>query len=236
MVTVRMTRCASSVVKRTFLNIVPHFSHHSPLHTPTFLIPGPLGLGCTVLGWSYFVFRKFSSHCLAKSAGGGLSINRVVCRDGRDHSPASHHRLCGTEPAIKWLGETGYWSSGQRLSDSTPSQGYSTLDESSVPEYLVRPPLSITLPEPLHPLTRSRLPPRQCGGAQQRARPKTLKRRRRRADRPSQPGPSNHTGAQTAKKRKPGSRVTKGFGDDGKTLDDGTPGGPGTGFRKRAQR
>jgi len=78
MVTVRMARCASSVVKRTFLNIVPPFSHHSPLHTPTFLIPG--ALGCTILGWSYFVFQKFSSHCLAKSAGGALSINRTCGR------------------------------------------------------------------------------------------------------------------------------------------------------------
>ena len=78
--------------------------------------------------------------------------------------------------------------------------------------------------------------PRQCGGAQRRARPKTLKRRRRRADHASQAGPSNHTGAQTTKKRKPGSRVTKNFGSDGKTLNEGTPGGSGTGFRKQAQR
>ena len=76
----------------------------------------------------------------------------------------------------------------------------------------------------------------QCGGAQRRARPKALKRRRRRADRATQAGPSNRTGAQTAKKRKPGSRITKDFGGDGKALDDGTPGGPGTGFRKQARR
>ncbi|KAF9648831.1 WLM-domain-containing protein [Thelephora ganbajun] len=104
----------------------------------------------------------------------------------------------------------GYWSSGQRLSDSTPSQGYSTLDDRSVPEYL-------------------------CGGAQRQARPRTLKRRRQRADHASHASPSNHTGAQTAKRRKPGSRITKDFGGDGKTLNDGTPDGPGTGFRKRAQ-
>jgi hypothetical protein len=78
--------------------------------------------------------------------------------------------------------------------------------------------------------------PRQCGGAQRKTRPKTLKRRHRRADRIPQPGPSNHTGAQTAKKRKPGSRVTKDFGGDGKNLNDGIPGGTGTGFKKRAQR
>lgn len=77
---------------------------------------------------------------------------------------------------------------------------------------------------------------RQCGGAQRRTRPKTLKRRRRRADRSPQAGPSNHTGAQTAKKRRPGSRVTKDFGRNGKTLNDGTPGGTGTGFKKRSQR
>ena len=102
-------------------------------------------------------FKNFPRTASLNRLEGGLSINRVVCRDGRDHLSVSHCRLCGTEPAIKWLGETGYWSSGQRLSDSTPSQGYSTLDESSVPEYLVGPSLSITLPEPLHPLTRSRL-------------------------------------------------------------------------------
>ncbi|KAF9790468.1 WLM-domain-containing protein [Thelephora terrestris] len=104
----------------------------------------------------------------------------------------------------------GYWSSGQRLSAPTLSQGCSALDEGFAPEYL-------------------------CGGAQQRTRPKTLKRRRQRADRTPQAGPSNHTGAQTAKKRKPGLKVTKDFGGEGKTLNDGTSGGPGTGFRKRAQ-
>ena len=153
--------------------------------------------------------------------------------DGLDHANFLAYRDSGTP--IKWLWKTGYWSSGQRLSDSTPSQGYSTLNDSSVPEYLVCPsPLLVSNHSSLTfgPV----LPPRQCGGAQQRARPKTLKRRRRRADKTSQAGPSNHTGAQTTKKRKPGSRVTKDFGGDGQALNDGTPGGLGTGFRKQAQR
>lgn len=78
--------------------------------------------------------------------------------------------------------------------------------------------------------------PRQCGGAQRRTRPRTLKRRRQRRERTSQAGPSNRTGAQAVKKRKPGSRVTKDFGGDGETLTNGAPGSTGTGFGKRAQR
>ena len=189
----------------------------------------PDALGCTILAWSYLVFQNFS-HCPAKSA--GLYRLTVGVLTTRFVSPTV--RLWGTP--IKWLWKTGYWSSGQRLSDPTPSHGHPILDDSSVPEYLVCPSpslfsnhLSLTF-RPISPLDR------QCGGAQQRARPKTLKRRRRRADRTLQAGPSNHTGAQTAKKRKPGSRVAKDFGDDGKTLNDGTPGDPGTGFRKRTQR
>ena len=45
----------------------------------------------------------------------------------------------------------------------------------------------------------------QCGGAQTRSRPKTLNRRRQHR---RIAGPSNHTGAQTERKRKPGGRVT----------------------------
>lgn len=119
------------------------------------------------------------------------------------------------------------------MSDSTPSQVYSALDDSSVPEYLV---CSLLYRFGRPSLTFRPVFSRQCGGAQERARPKTLKRRRQRADRSSQAGPSNHTGSQTAKKRKPGSRVTKDFGGDGKTLNDGTPGASGAGFRKRTQR
>lgn len=104
----------------------------------------------------------------------------------------------------------GYWSSGTRLMDSARVGGQS-LAPGELPEYM-------------------------CGGAHNRARPTSLRRRRNR-----QPaGPSNHTGAQTAKKRKAGSRVTASgtFKGSGRALnedasdDDGKKGG--TGFRKKA--
>ena len=78
----------------------------------------------------------------------------------------------------------------------------------------------------------------QCGGAHARARPASLRRRRRRT---GHEGPSNHTGAQTGKKRKPGSRVTSqgAFVGEGKMLrtdDNSQQNDIGTGFRKRAGR
>ncbi|EJF64929.1 WLM-domain-containing protein [Dichomitus squalens LYAD-421 SS1] len=80
------------------------------------------------------------------------------------------------------------------------------------------------------------LPEFMCGGAQSRARPASRKRRR------SQPaGPSNRTGAQTAKKRKPGTRVrAKGaFSGTGRALNDDIEDEElkktGTGFRKQAR-
>ncbi|PCH42161.1 WLM-domain-containing protein [Wolfiporia cocos MD-104 SS10] len=72
----------------------------------------------------------------------------------------------------------GYWSSGARLADSARIGGHS-LDAGDLPEYI-------------------------CGGAQRRTRP--TPRRRRRTQQPA--GPSTHTGAQTAKRRKAGTRVT----------------------------
>ncbi|EAU85321.2 hypothetical protein CC1G_07591 [Coprinopsis cinerea okayama7 len=89
----------------------------------------------------------------------------------------------------------GYWSSGKRLADSAviPGEGIAA---GEFPEYM-------------------------CGGAQQRSRPTA---RRRRAGGPrgkrKEVVPSPHTGRQTAKKRKAGSRVTSkyAFTGEGNTL------------------
>lgn len=78
----------------------------------------------------------------------------------------------------------------------------------------------------------------QCGGAHSRARPTALRRRRG----TRQAGPSNHTGAQTVKRRKAGARVTaKGvFKGEGRALnediDDEDKKKAGTGFGKKAGR
>ncbi|KAG8916890.1 hypothetical protein FRC02_003489, partial [Tulasnella sp. 418] len=82
----------------------------------------------------------------------------------------------------------GYWSSGQRLQDSAEVQGQGingALNE-IMPEYV-------------------------CGGAHAQKRSGYMKSRNRRVSRKPRGDvvPSNHTGAQTAKKRKPGARVTK---------------------------
>ncbi|KAI0077919.1 WLM-domain-containing protein [Panus rudis PR-1116 ss-1] len=100
----------------------------------------------------------------------------------------------------------GYWSSGTRLADSARVGGQG-LDPGELPEYM-------------------------CGGAQSRARPSALRRRRN----TRKAGPSNHTGAQTEKKRKAGSRVTSktAFKGDGKALNEGQEGSGGTGFGKKA--
>lgn len=78
----------------------------------------------------------------------------------------------------------------------------------------------------------------KCGGAQTRQRPTATRRRRTR--RPA--GPSNHTGAQTAKRRKAGSRVTAQniFRGEGRALNedvfDEDWKKAGAGFRKQAGR
>ncbi|CDO68948.1 hypothetical protein BN946_scf185000.g91 [Trametes cinnabarina] len=105
----------------------------------------------------------------------------------------------------------GYWSSGIRLADSAPIGGHGH-EAVELPEFM-------------------------CGGAQSRARPTALGRRRRRRQ---QAGPSNHTGAQTAKRRKAGSRVTaqgtfKGSGRAlNEDLTDEDAKKAGAGFRKKA--
>lgn len=76
------------------------------------------------------------------------------------------------------------------------------------------------------------LPEYMCGGAQRRARPAARRRRRQPV-----PGPSTLTGAQTAKRRKAGSRVTTAgtFTGGGQALNaDEDEKGLGIGFRKKA--
>jgi len=81
-------------------------------------------------------------------------------------------------------------------------------------------------------LTEDDLPEYMCGGAQKRAHPSTRRRRQRPAA-----GSSTLTGAQTAKRRKAGSRVTAAgtFAGSGQALNvDESEKGTGTGFRKKA--
>ncbi|OAX43141.1 WLM-domain-containing protein [Rhizopogon vinicolor AM-OR11-026] len=104
----------------------------------------------------------------------------------------------------------GYWSSGTRLADSARMAGQG-IEMGDLPEYM-------------------------CGGAHSRARPASYQRRKRTA---KFSGPSVHTGAQTEKERKAGSRITNAnaFGSEGKALNEGTIGvkrEAGTGFRKQA--
>ena len=70
----------------------------------------------------------------------------------------------------------------------------------------------------------------QCGGAQTRARPSSLGRRKRRQ--------RGESGAQTSRKRKAGSRVTAkdAFKGEGSALNTDEPSVVGTGFRKQAGR
>ena len=118
------------------------------------------------------------------------------------------------------------WSSGTRLADSAVMVGSGPIED-DLPEYMV---MSPPVYDP-DALTISS----QCGGAQSRARPSARRRRR-------QPvaGPSTLTGAQTAKRRKAGSRITAAgtFNGSGQALnaDDEYKKIAGTGFRKKAGR
>ncbi|OCH95379.1 WLM-domain-containing protein [Obba rivulosa] len=104
----------------------------------------------------------------------------------------------------------GYWSSGTRLADSARVGTYGISAE-GLPEYM-------------------------CGGAHSRKRPTALRRKRG----TQQAGPSNHTGPQTAKRRKAGSRVTAkaAFKGEGTALnadiEDEDRKKAGTGFGKKA--
>ncbi|KAK0450166.1 WLM domain-containing protein [Armillaria borealis] len=104
----------------------------------------------------------------------------------------------------------GYWSAGTRLADSAKVAGEG-IDPGDLPEYM-------------------------CGGAQTRSRPSAT--RRRRSGRRGDVVPSNHTGRQTAKRRKAGGRVTSkyAFQGEGLSLNDSTgeEGVKGAGFKKQA--
>ncbi|KAF9524858.1 WLM domain-containing protein [Crepidotus variabilis] len=104
----------------------------------------------------------------------------------------------------------GFWSAGTRLRDFA-TVGGDGIDTGDLPEYM-------------------------CGGAQSKARP-TATHRRRGGPRGKRREvvPSLHTGAQTAKKRKAGGRVTSkyAFTGEGAKLADAED-GKGTGFGKRA--
>ncbi|KAI0309917.1 WLM domain-containing protein [Amylostereum chailletii] len=130
-----------------------------------------------------------------------------------DHGPAFQAlwaRLRNEVRALQAKGYygDGYWSSGNRLSDSAVIAGDGA-QLGDLPEYI-------------------------CGGAHTRARP--ARRRRQR----TQAGPSKNTGAQTAKRRKAGARVTAAgtFQGDGRTLnadvEDADAQKAGAGFRKKA--
>ncbi|KAJ8593352.1 WLM-domain-containing protein [Rhizopogon salebrosus TDB-379] len=132
-----------------------------------------------------------------------------------DHGPAFQalwRQLRGEVRALQNRGYygDGYWSSGTRLADSARMAGQG-IEMGDLPEYM-------------------------CGGAHSRARPASYKRRKRTA---KFSGPSMHTGIQTEKKRKAGSRITNtnAFGSEGQALNEGAIGekkDAGTGFRKKA--
>ncbi|KAI0719312.1 WLM-domain-containing protein [Cerioporus squamosus] len=139
----------------------------------------------------------------------------TLCHEHMNHGPAFQALWTKLRNDVRDLQGKGYygdgyWSSGIRLADSARMSGQG-LEAGDLPEYM-------------------------CGGAQTRTRPTAVRRRRT----GRQAGPSNHTGAQTAKKRKAGSRVTaKGlFQGSGRALnedaEDEEQKKAGTGFRKKA--
>ncbi|PPQ65296.1 hypothetical protein CVT26_000256 [Gymnopilus dilepis] len=102
----------------------------------------------------------------------------------------------------------GYWSSGRRLRDSARI-GEEGLETEDLPEYM-------------------------CGGAQSRARPTARRRRQGARGKRREVVPSLHTGAQTAKKRKAGGRVTSKYAFTGEGQSLASSSTEGTGFGKRA--
>ncbi len=96
----------------------------------------------------------------------------------------------------------GFWSSGQRLEDSSYVQGKGLAGTAEVlPEYI-------------------------CGGSHRQQRASFMKARRRPRRPRTEVVPSSHTGAQTAKKKKPGSRLNKDLPGEGSRLS-GTGGSKG---------
>ncbi|KAJ7637724.1 WLM domain-containing protein [Mycena polygramma] len=141
----------------------------------------------------------------------------VLCHEHMNHGPAFQALWKRLRAEVRALQDKGYygdgwWSSGTRLRDSAEVLGEG-IEGGEFPEYL-------------------------CGGAQKRARPTALRRKRRtRPPRPGAPIASNKTGRQTAKKRKAGGRVTSkyAFSGEGSVLAEGLdPGDEGTGFGKQA--
>ncbi|KAK1233082.1 hypothetical protein PQX77_003722 [Marasmius sp. AFHP31] len=121
----------------------------------------------------------------------------------------------------------GYWSSGKRLADSATISG-NGINPGELPEYMVK---SIHSPAVFAVKLTGQ---QQCGGAHARSRPSNRRRKPRRRE----VVPSNHTGRQTTKKRKPGSRVASkyAFLGDGLPLHGDSGHGAGKGKRANSNR
>ncbi|KAF8992841.1 hypothetical protein BDQ17DRAFT_1392767 [Cyathus striatus] len=104
----------------------------------------------------------------------------------------------------------GYWSSGTRLADSARVDGEG-IEATDIPEYM-------------------------CGGAHTRTRTTSVRRRRGPTGKRREVVPSLHTGRQTARKKKAGSRVTSkyAFSGEGNTLADGMDDAKGKGKGRQA--
>ncbi|KAK0469808.1 WLM domain-containing protein [Desarmillaria tabescens] len=142
----------------------------------------------------------------------------TLCHEHMNHGPAFQAlwKLLRTE--VRKLQDRGYYGDGSWFSPSilaSPSELPSRI--------LVRRNASCRLCQ-------------VCGGAQTRSRPSAM--RRRRSGRRGDVVPSNHTGRQTAKRRKAGGRVTSkyAFQGEGSSLinSKGEEGVKGTGFKKQA--
>ncbi|TFK47837.1 WLM-domain-containing protein [Heliocybe sulcata] len=139
----------------------------------------------------------------------------TLCHEHMNHGPAFQALWRQLKSEVGSLQAKGYYGDGYWSSGQrlldSATVGGQTMVAGDLPEYM-------------------------CGGAQSRARPVRRRRRRTAAARPS-----NRTGAQSAKRRKAGSRVTaegifKGKGTAlNEDIDDGSK-TVGTGFRKKAAR
>ncbi|KAH9838256.1 WLM domain-containing protein [Rhodofomes roseus] len=138
----------------------------------------------------------------------------TLCHEHMNHGPAFQALWAKLRAEVRALQSKGYYGDGYWSSGTRLADsarvGGGTLDPGDLPENM-------------------------CGGAQARKRPTSLRRRRN-----HQAGPSNHTGAQTAKKRKAGSRITAigTFRGSGHALNedasDEEQKKSGAGFRKKA--